>query len=54
MIWAGTGDFSEISLFSFDFRNIPKNPNPPNVIIQSIKINNEFISWYDLILPQPR
>jgi signal transduction histidine kinase len=48
-IWAGTGGFLGDKLIRFDFSNIPINPNPPNVLIQSIKINNEIISWYDLI-----
>jgi len=44
IIWAGTGD----KLVRFDYSGIYKNPNPPNVFIQSIKINNENICWYDL------
>ncbi len=51
IIWAGTGGFLGDKLISFDFNDIPKNPNPPDVFIQGIKINNEIISWYDLITP---
>jgi len=47
-IWAGTGGFLGDKLIHFDFSNIPINPNPPNAIIQNIKINNEPISWYNL------
>ena len=50
-IWAGTGGFLGDKLIRFDFGNVSINQNPPNVILQSIKINNETISWYDLIAP---
>jgi len=49
MIWAGTGGFIGDYLISFDFRNVQKNSTAPVVTIQSLKINNEFISWYGLI-----
>ncbi len=51
MIWAGTGGNLGDKLISFDFSDIRKNPNPPGVVIQGIKINNENISWYDLTPP---
>ena len=51
VIWAGTGGFLGDKLIRFDFSGIPKNLNPPEVFIQSLKINNEFISWYNLIPP---
>ncbi len=44
IIWAGTGD----KLVRFDYSGIHKNPNEPDVFIQSVKINNENICWYDL------
>ena len=46
IIWAGTG--SHEKTIRFDYSSIHKNPDPPDVFIQSIKINNEVISWYDL------
>ena len=46
IIWAGTG--SHEKTVRFDYSSIPKNPDPPYVFIQSIKINNEVISWYDV------
>ena len=46
IIWAGTG--SRERSVRFDYNSIHKNPNPPGVFIESIKINNEVISWYDL------
>ncbi|MGK2864475.1 MAG: two-component regulator propeller domain-containing protein [Chitinophagaceae bacterium] len=49
MIWAGTGGFVGDYLISFDFRNVQKNSKAPIVSIQSLKINNEFVSWYGLI-----
>ena len=48
-IWAGTGGFLGDYLISFDFRNVQKNPTAPVVSIQSLKINNEFVSWYGLL-----
>jgi ligand-binding sensor domain-containing protein/signal transduction histidine kinase len=49
MIWAGTGEFVGDYLISFDFRKVQKNSTAPLVSIQSLKINNEFVSWYGLI-----
>jgi ligand-binding sensor domain-containing protein/signal transduction histidine kinase len=49
MVWSGTGGFVGDYLISFDFRNVQKNSTAPFVSIQSIKINNEFVSWYGLI-----
>jgi signal transduction histidine kinase len=47
-IWVGTGD----KLIRFDYSAIHKNPDPPQVRIQGIKINNENISWYNLLSKQ--
>jgi hypothetical protein len=44
IIWAGTSN----KLIRFDYNSLHKNPNPPDVFIQGIKINNENICWYDL------
>ena len=44
IIWAGTSD----KLVRVDYNSLYKNPDPPNVVIQGLKINNESISWYDL------
>ena len=46
IFWAGTG--SREKTLRFNYSSIHKNPSPPDVFIQSIKINNEVISWYDL------
>jgi two-component system, sensor histidine kinase ChiS len=43
-IWAGTGD----KLVRFDYREVRKNLMAPQVIIQSIGINHENISWHSL------
>ena len=48
IIWAGTGGFVGDYLISFDFRNVQKNSTAPLVAIQSLKINNEYVSWYGL------
>jgi hypothetical protein len=46
IIWAGTG--SHERTIRFDYNSMHKSPDSPNVFIQSVKINNEVISWYDL------
>jgi ligand-binding sensor domain-containing protein len=51
IIWAGTGGFLGDKLISFNFSNIQKNPTPPVIFIQGLKINNEPVSWYNLIAP---
>jgi len=43
-IWAGTGD----KLVRFDFSSVHKSKNPLHVFIQSIKVNNETVSWNTL------
>jgi two-component system, sensor histidine kinase ChiS len=44
LIWAGTGD----KLVRFDYKEVRKNTMAPQVIIQSIGINHENISWQSL------
>ena len=46
IIWTGIDNDEKI--LRFDYSKIHKNTNPLDVVIQSIKINNEDISWYDL------
>ncbi len=46
LIWIGTGGEK---LVRFDYSAIHKDTAAPNVFIQSIKINNENICWYDLL-----
>jgi two-component system, sensor histidine kinase ChiS len=43
-IWAGTGD----KLVRFDYSEVRKNTMAPQVIIQSVGINHEKISWHSL------
>jgi two-component system, sensor histidine kinase ChiS len=43
-VWAGTGD----KLVRFDYNEVRKNNKAPQVIIQSVSINNEKISWHSL------
>ncbi len=43
-IWAGTGD----KLVRFDYREIHRNTHAPQVVIQSVDINHENISWHSL------
>jgi hypothetical protein len=46
IVWAGNA--TREKSIRFDYSRMHKSPNPPDVLIQSIKINNEVISWYDL------
>ncbi len=43
-VWAGTGD----KLVCFDYREVHRNTIAPNVIIKSVGINHESISWHSL------
>ncbi|MBI5217749.1 MAG: SpoIIE family protein phosphatase, partial [Bacteroidia bacterium] len=45
IIWAGTGD-DKTALVCFDHNAVIKSKQPPPVILQSIKVNNENICWY--------
>ena len=46
--WIGTGS-DKTGLVRFDPQTaVSKNNNPPRVVIKSVKINNEIISWSDL------
>ncbi len=45
IIWAGTGD----RVVRFDYSGIRKNSSPPQVVIQSVKIQNDNVSWNDLL-----
>jgi two-component system, sensor histidine kinase ChiS len=44
VVWAGTGD----KLVRFDYKEVHRNTKAPQVIIQSIGINHENISWHSL------
>ena len=48
IIWMGTGS-DKTALVRFDYAALNKNNKPPAVFIQSIKINNENICWYNLV-----
>jgi ligand-binding sensor domain-containing protein/class 3 adenylate cyclase len=50
ILWIGTGS-DKTGLVRFDYSALNKNKNPPGVVIQSVKINNEIISWYNLKNP---
>ncbi|MES2284880.1 MAG: two-component regulator propeller domain-containing protein [Bacteroidota bacterium] len=51
IIWIATGA-DKTALVRFDYTALNKNKMPPDVFIQSIKINNENISWYNLEDPK--
>ena len=48
VLWIGTGS-AKTGLVRFDYAALNKSDNPPDVFIQSVKIDNKSISWYDLI-----
>lgn len=47
IIWFGTGS-EKIGLVRFDYDALHKNPEPLDVFIQGVKIDNEDVIWYDL------
>ena len=47
LIWISTAS-DKTALIRFDYQKIRKNSSPPRIRIESIKINNEDICWYDL------
>jgi len=47
IIWIGTTN-EKVELIRFDPSAVHHNPNLPNVVLQSIKINEENVCWYDL------
>jgi len=48
IIWIATGS-AKTGLVRFDYNAVNKNTNPPAVFIQSVKINDENIVWYNLM-----
>ena len=51
IIWAGCGA-DKIALVRIDYQAINRNLNPPTVLIQNLKVNNESICWYNLQKPK--
>ena len=47
IIWAGTGN-DKNALVRFDYKALRKNIGPPSLVLQSIKIKDENICWYNL------
>jgi len=48
VIWAGTGS-DHTGLMRFNPGYVRKDNTPPDVVIESIKVNNESIAWHDLL-----
>ena len=44
IVWAGSGD----KLVRFDYSGIHKNPQPPHVFLDAVRIDGETICWNDL------
>ena len=47
IIWAGTGN-DKNALVRFDYKALRKNIGPPSLVLQSIKVKDENICWYNL------
>jgi ligand-binding sensor domain-containing protein/class 3 adenylate cyclase len=47
IVWAGTGN-DKTALVRFDYGALEKNTEPPALIIQSIKVKDENICWYNI------
>ncbi|MCX8080184.1 MAG: SpoIIE family protein phosphatase [Bacteroidia bacterium] len=47
-LWLATGSY-KTGLVRFDYKNIPRNKSPLHVEINSIKVNDEKISWFNLL-----
>jgi ligand-binding sensor domain-containing protein/class 3 adenylate cyclase len=48
MLWYGNVS-NELGLTRFNYGMIHKIASPPNVFVQSVKIDNEYVGWYDLM-----
>jgi ligand-binding sensor domain-containing protein/two-component sensor histidine kinase len=47
VIWAGTGSI-KTGLVRFDYNALNKTYNPLKIVLQTLKINNEGVNWYNL------
>jgi ligand-binding sensor domain-containing protein/class 3 adenylate cyclase len=47
IVWAGTGN-DKTALVRFDYGALEKNTEPPALVIQSIKVKDENICWYNI------
>ena len=47
MLWTGTGS-EKTALVRFDYAALPRNMQPPTLVIQSVKVKDEPVCWYNL------
>ncbi len=47
MLWTGTGS-EKTALVRFDYAALPRNMEPPTVMIQAVKVKDEPVCWYNL------
>jgi ligand-binding sensor domain-containing protein/signal transduction histidine kinase len=48
MLWIGTGS-EKTALVRFDYAALPRNMEPPTLVIQSVKVKDEPVCWYNLL-----
>jgi ligand-binding sensor domain-containing protein/class 3 adenylate cyclase len=47
-MWFSNGD-ADLGLVHFNFEDVRKRMSPPKVLIQAIKIDNDYVGWHDLL-----
>lgn len=47
IIWAGTGS-EKTAIVRFNYKALNKNVQQPSLVLQSVKVNDESICWYNL------
>ena len=48
MLWIGTGS-EKTALVRFDYAALPRNMELPTLVIQSVKVKDEPVCWYNLL-----
>jgi len=48
VLWIGTGS-EKTALVRFDYAALPRNMEPPTLVIQAVKVKDEPVCWYNLL-----